>query len=93
MTKTEAKLARKALAGLIISEELEKRIKGTIHVGWLGDDCRISVSRKGIECYALTYEGFGKFVSSKYCLSSDLDLIVDDVIKDFTQSIYETFFK
>lgn len=93
MKLTQAKLARKALAGLIISEELEEQIKGTIHVGWFGDDCRISVARKGVEYYALTYKDFGKFVTSKYCLPSDLDLIVDDVINDFTRSIHETFFK
>lgn len=93
MTSTEKALTRKALAGFIITEELEYAIKGTVHVAWIDTDCRISVVRHGKEIYHVTYDGLGSFVATPYCLSSDLDLIVDDVIKEFTNAIKETFFK
>lgn len=93
MTRTEKALTRKALAGLIITEELEQVINGTVHVAWIDTDCRISVALHGKEIYHVTYDSLGSFIASPYCLSSDLDLIVDDVIEEFTNSIKETFFK
>lgn len=92
MNNTE-KIERKCIAGLIITEELSHRLKGTIHVAWTGKDARISIADENGEFYAITYKGLGSFIESSYVMLTDLDLIVDDVIKDFTLAIYESFFK
>lgn len=93
MTQEKRNFWRKAIGGLIIEDEISRKVKGCVDVHWDGNDCTISVSRKGNKIFELVYPDLGSFITSPYFMDSDLDLVADDVINNFTESLYQTFFK
>lgn len=86
-------LKRKLITGMYLTDKLSQYIKGTVHVAFTGKDARISVADENGEFYSTTYSNLGSFITSSYVLTSDLDLIAEDVINDFTSTIINNFFK